>query len=194
MRVAPRQLENVSTKPVEWEFIMRHLWSPSAAECAKVDIADTVLCEGGTAARYLYTGLDGSVAARAGRAVSLAAVHDEFIRLALAARGAPEDVDHAEQVLGLEEVVCLAHRQGGDVLPLTLDKFGAVCKNGPPADVVALQAFLGRINPDGSDGFANLRHMYHLNEVRRAQRGVAPVSKQCNAKEVPPSFNLVLMW
>jgi hypothetical protein len=179
MRVAQRQLESVSTKQIEWEFIMRHLYSSTAAECAKVDIVDTLICEGGAPVHYLYTGHDGSVMAR-GRAVTLEAVHDEFLRLALAARGAPEDVDQAEHVFAHDETVCLAHRQGGDVIPLNLDKFWAMCKNGPPADLYALQAYVGRgvgcINPDGSDGYANLKHTYHLNEVRDRVLKVLPVA------------------
>lgn len=65
--------------------------------------------------------------------------------------------------------VCLVHKQGGDVLALDASKFTAMCKNGPPADAVALQAYCGRgpacANSDGTDSFANLRHEYRLSAV-----------------------------
>ena len=168
------------------------LYSPAAAECARVDLVDTVLCEGGTPVHYLVTGPSGAVAARGGAGgrggPALAEVEAEFLRLALAARGEPEAGD-PERCFGADDAVALAHKQGGDVVPITLDKLRAMAKNGPPADVVALQAFVGRgptcVNDDGSEGFASLRLEYSLNAVGHATHQAFRLMPGRGARPVP---------
>jgi len=194
-------------KPLDWEWILRHaLWSPQAADCAKVDVVDMVLCEGGTPTHYLFTAANGSVAARPGR-VSLAdGVREDFERLALGALGVAVAAGggggggvQLEELAGPDAPVCLVHKQGGDVLGLSLDKFHALCKNGPTAEMVAVQACVvrggsGALNEDGTENFAGLRHEYSLNAVGGATHhsyrlgvasGTTGASRLPRAAEVP---------
>lgn len=151
---------------VEWDWILRHIWCEGSADNARVDIPDTAVCAAGSVAHYIFTTPGGSLAAKTGRATQLDNIKEEFICLSIAAHGMPSN--SPPEVLPLDSPVCLVHKQGGDVIPFDVDKFTLLCKNGPTADFVAIQAYIGRgpvaRSTDGVS-FANLRHEYRLSPV-----------------------------
>jgi hypothetical protein len=171
-RVAPHQL--AVPNAVDWIWILRHMWSKVPAECAKADILDTLVCEAGSPLYYMFTNPSGMIGAKTGQYLDLMRVRDEFMKLALNAVGV--DCTDANS-MNLEEhvapnaVVCLAHRQSGELMPLNYEKFYAICKNGCPSDVVALQGYTARSrghsnrNDMESTEFAQLYNEYSLSSV-----------------------------
>ena len=190
-QVAKRLL--VQATPLGWDWIMRSIYSKHAAECARVDILDTVVCEAGAVQYYMFTSSSGQVTRKNKRHASLNRVRDEFLRIALSAYnpelvgggGASVEVvaAAAADMLPTDAPVCLVHKAGGELEALNFAKFDSLCKSGsPPPDAVALQAFTAHKDMvaasrhqaqnaagGGGDGaptvLANYCHEYKLNAV-----------------------------
>lgn len=123
------------------------MWSKTPAECAKVDILDTLICEGGSPLYYMFTNPTGLISARTGHHLDMNRVKDQFMKMALNSIGVDCTDGNSlnmEEHIAPNSVVCLAHRQSGEIMPLNYEKFNAICKNGCPPDVVALQGYTSR--------------------------------------------------
>ena len=192
-QVAKRLL--VQASPCGWDWILRSIWSKTPAECASVDLLDTAVCEAGAIQYYMFTSSTGQVMRKNQRFAALSCVREEFLRIALSAyepdllfgSAATSETTAAKvaAIIPPEAPVCLVHKMSGEVAPLSLSKFDALCKSGaPPADAIALQAFVAhkdsvaesrvRIEQGGSkrvapphvhDFLANFCHEYKLNAV-----------------------------
>ncbi len=150
-QVAKRLL--VEASPCDWSWILRNIWAKKAAECARVDLLDTVVCEGGAVQYYMFTSQSGQVMRKNRRFASLARVREEFLRIAVSAyepdlfsgggAGSEAAAAAAADAIPTDAPVCLVHKQDGSLEPLNFAKFDSLCKAGaPPPDAVAMQAFV----------------------------------------------------
>ena len=73
----------MEASPCDWSWILRNIWAKKAAECARVDLLDTVVCEGGAVQYYMFTSQSGQVMRKNRRFASLARVREEFLRIAV---------------------------------------------------------------------------------------------------------------
>lgn len=143
-----------------WEWTVRALWSKNQAECAYVNILDTVTLDGGALENYLFTNNSGQVMRKAKRHVTLQRVQAEFLRIAKADAGVDETYGGDTGVPD-DVPVCLAHKQDGGVEAMNAQAFMSMCKIGPGMDCAALQVHVSA--KGGGEGIANFSHEYRLN-------------------------------